>query len=110
VVLAVGQAGALAALDLLDPLSSGRDRLAALRERLTAVETTVILKDGTQADEDIQVAFAAGSIRLDGAGRGEVQRFTAGVAAEAMGRPVRVYPLSARQSRTVAGTPCRPSQ
>jgi len=101
-VLAVGQAGALAALDLLDPLSSGqdRDRLAALRERLgaarprvlvvgeakrgkstlinallgrpvlptgvtplTAVEATVILNAGTQAGEDIQVAFAAGTTR-----------------------------------------------
>jgi GTP-binding protein EngB required for normal cell division len=241
-VLAVGQAGALAALDLLDPLASGqdRDRLAALRERLgaarlrvlvvgeakrgkstlinalpgrpvlptgvtplTAVETTVILNDGIQAGEDIQVAFAAGITRhyplaaladfgtergnpgnhrqvasitvrvdapilhrgveivdtpgtgsvhahntaaadlalptmdaailvlsadppisgterdllrrvgelsvtmfvvlnkadyLDRAGRGEAQRFTADVAAEAMGRPVRVYPLSARRA------------
>jgi hypothetical protein len=39
-VLAVGQAGALAALDLLDPLSTGRGRghLAALRERLGAAD------------------------------------------------------------------------
>ena len=240
--LAVGQAGALAALDLLDPLSSGQDRssLAALRARLatarlrvlvageakrgkstlinallgrpvlptgvtplTAVETTVILRDATAAAEDIQVAYAAGTTReyplaaladfgtergnpgnhrrvasitvrvdapilhrgveivdtpgtgsvhahntaaadlalptmdaailvlsadppisgterdllrrvgdlsvamfvvlnkadyLDEAGRSEAERFTADVATEALGRPVRVYPLSARRA------------
>ncbi|MDQ2874335.1 MAG: dynamin family protein [Actinomycetota bacterium] len=42
---------------------------------------------------------------LDDAGRCEAERFTAGVAAEAMGRPVRVYPLSAQRALSEGGEP-----
>ncbi len=73
-----------------DPPASASERELLCRVAGLSVSTFVVLN---KADY------------LDAAGLGEALEFTAGIVRAALGRPVRIYPLSARAALTASGDP-----
>jgi GTP-binding protein EngB required for normal cell division len=90
-----------------DPPVSASERDLMSRVARLSVSMFVVLNKADYLSADAPPAGSADGA-LDGHRRSELAEaleFTAGVAAEAAGRPVRLYPLSARAALTAAGDP-----
>jgi hypothetical protein len=89
-----------------DPPVSASERDLMSRVARLSVSMFVVLNKADYLSADASPAGGSVDGRLDGHRRSELAEaleFTAGVAAEAAGRPVRVYPLSARAALTAVG-------
>ena len=90
-----------------DPPVSASERDLMSRVARLSVSMFVVLNKADYLSADVSPARSVDG-RLDGHRRSELAEaleFTASVAAEAAGRPVRLYPLSARAALTAAGDP-----
>ena len=91
-----------------DPPVSASERDLMSRVARLSVSMFVVLNKADYLSADASPAAGSVDGRLDGHRRSELAEaveFTAGVAAEAAGCPVRLYPLSARAALTAAGDP-----
>ncbi|MDA8320788.1 MAG: dynamin family protein [Actinomycetota bacterium] len=91
-----------------DPPVSASERDLMSRVARLSVSMFVVLNKADYLSADASPAAGSVDGRLDGHRRSELAEaleFTASVAAEAAGRPVRLYPLSARAALTGAGDP-----
>jgi len=91
-----------------DPPVSATERDLMSRVARLSVSMFVVLNKADYLSADASPTAGSVDGRLDGHRRSELAEaleFTAAVAAEAAGRPVRLYPLSARAALTAGGDP-----